>query len=72
MFSNKVTWIGFAIPLLYFSCTGFHHFYPSVPEFRFWWPAMTFWRDTVSLPIAFSYAWIGFFYLVNLEISFSI
>ena len=58
--------------MIYFSCTGLHHFYPSVPESRFWWPAIRLWRDTVSLPLAFSYAWIGFFYLVNLEISFSI
>jgi hypothetical protein len=72
LFRNKIMWIGFLIPMIYFSCTGLHHFYPSVPEFSFWLPGIRLFRDTVSLPIAFSYAWVGFFYLVNLEISFSI
>jgi hypothetical protein len=72
LFRNKIMWIGFLIPMVYFSCTGLHHFYPSVPEFSFWLPGIRLFRETIHLPIAFSYAWIGFFYLVNLEISFSI
>ena len=63
LFRSRIMWIGFVIPLIYFSCTGLHQFYPAVPEFNFWLPAIRFWRDTISLPIAFSYAWVGFFYL---------
>ena len=72
LFRSSIMWIGFAIPMVYFSSTGLHHFYPSVPEFSFWLPGIRLFRETISFPIAFSYAWIGFFYLVNLEISFSV
>ncbi len=72
LFRSKIMWIGFAIPFIYFSSTGLHEFYPSVPEFPFWLQPIRLWGNMVHLPMAFSFAWIGFFYLVNLEISFSI
>jgi hypothetical protein len=72
LFRNKFMWIGFALPMFFFSLTGFHHFFPAVPEISFWWPGFRLFRETIHFPIAFSFAWVGFFYLVNLEISFSI
>ena len=72
LFRNGIMWVGFLIPVIYFSCTGLHEFYPAVPEFTFWLETITLWRRMIHLSMAFSFAWIGFFYLVNLQITFSI
>ena len=72
LFRNRLMWAGFVLPMFFFSLTGLHHFFPTVPEISFWWPGFRVFRETINFPIAFSFAWVGFFYLVNLEISFSI
>ena len=71
-FKSKVMWLGFAIPFICFSFTGLHHFFPVVPPFPFFHDRLWWFDHTVWLVLAFSFAWVGFFYLANLEISFSI
>ena len=72
LFRRKLMWFGFAVPFIIFSLDGLHHFFPIVPEFGFFHPAFSWFRGTVSLVFAFSFAWVGFFYLASLELSFSI
>lgn len=71
-FKNKGMWLGFVLPFALFSLSGLHHYFPAVPEFRFFWDSWWWFRHTVWLVFAFSFAWVGFFYLVNLDITFSI
>ena len=72
LFRRKLMWFGFALPMFFFSLTGLHHFFPSFPEISYWGPGFTLFREAIYFNIAYSFAWVGFFYLVNLEISFSI
>ena len=72
LFRNKVMWMGFAVPFFMFSLTGLHHYFPFVPDMPFVIGRYYFFRGTIYWPMMLSYAWIGFFYLVNLEITFSI
>ena len=73
-FKSKMMWLGFALPFTLFGLTGLHHYYPSVPDFPFylgwvhWFRGLDAWGEGIAL----SYAWVGFFYLVDLDISFSI
>ena len=64
-------WLGFAMPFLLLSLNALNHFWPTVPDYN---PSGRFsmFNQTLHLPIALNLAWVGFFYLVNLEITFSI
>jgi len=71
-YRGRLMWLGFAIPMVIFGLSGLNHYFPEVPNAPFWLSSIKLFRGTVDLPIALSYAWIGFFYLVSLEISASI
>ncbi len=73
-FRKRGMWLGFAIPFTLFSLTGLNHYFPAIPEFPFYLGWVNWFRsiDAWGEGIALSYAWLGFFYLVDLEISFSI
>ncbi len=71
-FKNPLVWIGFALPLVFFSFGGLNHYFPSVPAFNQFLPNWWWFQDEVRVIVFFSFAWIGFFYLVSLEIIFSI
>ena len=71
-FKNPVMWLGFALPFCFFGMDGLHEYIPAMPELPWNMESIYLVRDTVRIIIAFSFAWIGFFYLVNLEITFSI
>ena len=70
-FKNKTMWLGFAIPAVLLSLNAFNHYFPIVPQYN---PNGRFsmFNQTLHLPIALNLAWVGLFYLVNLEITFSI
>ena len=70
-FENKMMWLGFAVPFLLLSLNALNHYWPTVPDYN---PRGRFsmFNQTLHLPIALNLAWVGFFYLVNLEITFSI
>ena len=63
--------LGFAVPFLLLSLNALNHYWPTVPDYN---PRGRFsmFNQTLHLPIALNLAWVGFFYLVNLEITFSI
>ena len=70
-FKDKRMWLGFAVPFVLLSLNALNHYFPFVPEYR---PggSLPLFNRTVHLPMALNLAWVGFFYLVNLEITFSI
>ncbi len=70
-FKSWPMWVGFAIPLLLLSMNGLNFFYPEVPQFR-QGSSLSLFNNTVHLGFHFKLAYIGFFYLVDLHISFSI
>ena len=71
-FRSKAMWVGFAVPFFLFGLTGLHHYFPIVPRVPFFLASDMWFRKSVWMLFALSYAWIGFFYLVNLQITFSI
>ena len=70
-FKSKAMWVGFALPAMLLSLNGLNHFYPQVPQFTTGW-GLSFFNNTVSINPHFKLAYIGFFYLVDPQISFSI
>ncbi len=75
--ANRVTWFGFAVPLIVFGFNGLHQWYPSVPEIVTDinlnnlaitppWNAMLFFHMFIS------FAAIGFFYLLPTDLLFSL
>ena len=71
LFKSRAMWVGFAIPVLLLSLNGLNHFHPEVPRFR-QGSSLSLFNNTVHLGFHFKLAYIGFFYLVDLQISFSI
>jgi hypothetical protein len=71
LFKNRIMWLGFALPFLLLSLNALNHYYPSVPQYN---PrgGLPLFDKTINLPIHLNLAWVGFFYLVDLEITFSI
>ena len=61
----------FALPFFLLSLNALHHYFPVVPEYVYTGSIQLFNR-TLNLSIWLNLAWVGFFYLVNLEITFSI
>ena len=70
-FKDGVMWLGFFVPFTLLSLNALNHYWPIVPQHN---PSGRFslFNQTLHLPIALNLAWVGFFYLVNLEITFSI
>ena len=70
-FSNRLMWLGFVIPVVVCSFVGLHRYFPAVPAVDLAWSVPTF-RQTQSLRFRISFPIIGFLYLVNLDIAFSL
>jgi hypothetical protein len=74
---NRITWIGFSIPALIFTFNGFHQWYPSVPQIPVDINLMSYftqppWNSMLMLHMYFSFAAIGFFYLLPTDLLFSL
>ena len=71
LFKSKVMWMGFAVPFVFFSLKGLNFFWPFLPDPELG-GRLTLFRDTVSLGLIVNFAYIGFFYLASLDLSFSV
>ncbi len=74
---NKLVWIGFAIPMIIFGLNGLHQIYPSVPQVMTQLSVNQFlkgkpWSDLGYTTMFFSFAAVGFFYLLPTEILLSL
>ena len=70
-FRNKLMWLGFAIPFLIGTWNGLHNYYNFVPPIKTAW-YLPILRRTTQLDIKVIFPIIGFAYLVNLNIAFSL
>jgi hypothetical protein len=71
-FRSKIMWMGFLLPVLLLSLSGLSTYFPFIPSVPYYFSVIRFFRDAVYVPFWFDLAWMGFFYLVSLEILFSI
>ncbi len=76
-FRNRLTWLGFAVPVIIFTINGLHGWYPSVPMLTLEIHLEQFitnppWNNIGYTPIFISFAAIGFFFLLPAEILFSL
>ena len=76
LFRSKLLWLGFAIPAIIHSMNGLSRIYPIIPSVNVIftlnsyflnkpWSDISFWRANIS------FAAIGFFYLLPIDLTFS-
>ncbi|MFH1567423.1 MAG: DUF6785 family protein [Gemmatimonadota bacterium] len=70
-FRNPFMWFGFALPVIVSSLNGLHAYYNFVPALRTVTSVPIF-RNTVGLEFRLSFPMVGFSYLINLDIAFSL
>jgi hypothetical protein len=76
-FSNKLTWIGFAIPAVIFTLNGLHANVPVIPQIPLEQPVSEHfkakpWTDMYPVTIYCSFAAIGFAYFLPSQLLFSL
>ena len=71
-FRRRALWAGFAVAFLLPGLSGMHHYWPAWPDWKMSLTGLQLFGANVYLPLDYGFAWIGFFYLVNLDISLSI
>ncbi len=77
LFRNKLMWIGFAIPAVVFTLNGLHGIIPAVPRISLQAYLNQYFTERpfnamAYTPIYFSFAAIGFFYLLPTQLLFSL
>jgi hypothetical protein len=76
LFRNRLFWAGFALPAAVFTLNGLHQFYPTLPEFPTEIPINPLlnnrpWSDMSMLTLFGSFAGVGFFFLLPIDLLFS-
>lgn len=71
IYRNPLLWIGFAIPFIAGSMRGLHQYFPTFPMPGLYTNFPVF-RNLMRLHLRGSFPMIGFFYLVNLDTTFSL
>ncbi len=71
IFKNRVMWLGFLIAFGISSLNGLHHYNPAVPRLQLV-QSISIFRNTTSLIFRLSFPMIGFFYMVHLDVAFSL
>ncbi|MGD8240659.1 MAG: hypothetical protein PVH68_19060, partial [Armatimonadota bacterium] len=72
---NKLTWIGFSLPVAYFGLNGLHQIWPQLPEITTFYRVrfdQLPWTGMNYTVMWFSLAGVGFFYLLSSEMIFSL
>lgn len=67
-FRHGLMWAGFAVALVIGSTSGLNHYFPTLPRLSLA-TVVPVLRETVNLPIVFSFTVVGFSYFVNLDIA---
>jgi hypothetical protein len=70
LFKNRLMWIGFGVALGVSSLKGLHFYNPAIPYIEMVQGVVIF-RRTTSLVFRLSFPMLGFFYMVNLDVAFS-
>jgi hypothetical protein len=74
---NPLTWVGFALPAIVFAVNGLHMIYPALPEISLSRDLNQYlttapWNQIEFTTVYFSFAVIGFSYLLPLDLLFSL
>jgi len=64
-------WTGFALPILVSSCNALHALLNFIPSIELVSSAPIF-RNAIGLTFSFNLPMVGFTYLINLEVDFSL
>ena len=70
-FKNGLMWLGFAIPSLFLSWNALHNYFHFIPPITLRWDGTLF-RRTTSISYRVLFVIIGFSYLLNLDVAFSL
>jgi hypothetical protein len=70
-FRNPVMWAGFALPVLVSTLRALHAYYNFMPAAELV-TSLSLFRNTLPLTFRLSFPMIGFTYLINLDIAFSL
>jgi len=71
IYRNGLMWLGFALAFIVSSINGLHHYFPIVPQVQLVRYIPIF-RHTQTLIFRLSFPMLGFFYLVHLDVAFSL
>jgi hypothetical protein len=71
-FKNPVVWLGVLVPLILNSQRALHNYYPAFPESFPIWKYFYFWQGAFFIRLSVSYAVVGFGYLLDTKMGFSI
>ncbi len=77
LFRNRLTWLGFALPACVFLFNGLHAWYPAVPEIPLRLDVSSLlqtppWNGIFYTTLAFSFAIVGFMFLLPSDLVFSL
>lgn len=76
LFSNRLTWMGIALPVLVFGVKMAHQIWPTVPDIPVSYVLNDFmpvpWNGVFYTPLTLSFAAVGMMYLLPVDILFSI
>ena len=64
-------WTGFALPVLVSSCNALHAYLNFIPAIQLV-SSVPIFRNTIGLIFRLSFPMVGFTYLINLDIAFSL
>ena len=70
-FRNPVMWAGFALPAIVSSLNGLHAYYNFVPAVQ-QLTTIPLFRHAINLVLRLSFPMVGFSFLINLDIAFSL
>ena len=70
LFKSRIMWLGFGIAFLIASLKGFHFYNPAIPHLELEQSVPIF-KNTETLFFRFSFPMLGFCYLVNPDVAFS-
>ena len=71
IYRSGLMWLGFALAFIVSSINGLHHYFPIVPQVQLVRYIPIF-RHTQTLIFRLSFPMLGFFYLVHLDVAFSL
>ena len=70
LFRSRALWLGFALPVFFSSLGALHHYFPQMPD-----PKLNTYMELfpgTSVRLGINFAMLGFAYLINSSISFSL
>lgn len=71
-FKNPIVWLGALVPLMMNSQRALHNYYPAFPVSFPIWKYYYFWHGAFFIRLSVSYAVVGFGYLLDTKMGFSI